>query len=285
MQDQEMPTLSETLANINLTQPKLNYQPSVQAKESTYIPAVIITLLNDGPSTYGTRKLLNSIRDTGSKLLPLVLNASTPETMRVDLIPILGPELAPKIQWTWPIDSKQDGMDLQTNLYRRAYASANWKRVMACMVSHMRAWHTSIQMNSPIVVLEHDAIFVKTFKYRYMTDQGFSNGVIGLNLPLGATRKAKIFHTRVNENKGTGVFPVPIIDDPKLDPPLPSGLAGNSAYVITPSAAKQLIDKTRQIGLWPNDALMCQQLFPWLYVSRPYYTELQNMKSTTTQMN
>ena len=77
-----------------------------------------------------------------------------------------------------------------------------------------------------------------------------------------------------------GVQSVPYIDDKDV----PQGLAGNSAYVITPKGARKLLDKVDEIGMWPNDALMNRQFFPWMQVVYPYYTEVQKgLKSTTTQ--
>lgn len=255
--------------------------PKPKIDDGYYIPGVIISLINDGPATFATRKLLGSIRDTGSKILPFIMEASTPPTMRADLIPIFGHTFAKDVTWTWPTSVNQDGIDLKTGLYKKSYNAVNWHRVMACMVSHMRAWSYCEKLNVPICVLESDAIFCKTFKYRYLTENGFTNGVVGLNNPLGATRKARVFHARVCENIGAGVFPVPIVDESN-DPPYPSGIAGNSAYVVTPIAARALLAKTKEIGLWPNDALMCRQLFPWIHISKPYYTNLQGTKSTTT---
>ena len=38
----------------------------------------------------------------------------------------------------------------------------------------------------------------------------------------------------------------------------------------------------QEIGLWPNDALMCKQIFPFkLKQMYPFVTELQGVKSTT----
>ena len=63
----------------------------------------------------------------------------------------------------------------------------------------------------------------------------------------------------------------------------PDGLAGNSAYVITPSAAKKAAEMQREIGLWPNDALLCRQFFPRKLKSYyPYITRVEQKRSTTT---
>jgi hypothetical protein len=74
-----------------------------------------------------------------------------------------------------------------------------------------------------------------------------------------------------------GVNPVPWVTDRII----PQGLPGNSAYVIKPWAAQQLIDAQHSIGWWPNDAIMCRQLFDWLRVVKPYYTRVQGLASTT----
>ena len=67
------------------------------------------------------------------------------------------------------------------------------------------------------------------------------------------------------------------------DENVPDGLAGNSAYIITPSAAKKATELQKSIGIWPNDALLCKQLFPRQLKSYyPYITKVVQKKSTTT---
>jgi GR25 family glycosyltransferase involved in LPS biosynthesis len=111
----------------------------------------------------------------------------------------------------------------------------------------------------------------------------WTGGICGINNPIGATRKSKIFFDKVKlQLQGKeGLTLAPYVDE-SSDLPLPSGLAGNSAYVIKPWAAKKLLEKTAEVGIWPNDALMCRQFFPWLQVSYPFYTTIQNTPSTTT---
>ncbi len=75
----------------------------------------------------------------------------------------------------------------------------------------------------------------------------------------------------------------PVADAPWIDTPeIPQVIGGNSALLIKPEAAQHLLDKIREIGMWPNDALMCKQLFPWLQQAYPYYTTVQGLKSSTT---
>ena len=70
----------------------------------------------------------------------------------------------------------------------------------------------------------------------------------------------------------------PTIDDITV----PQGLAGNSAYIIKPQGAKHMLNLVKEYGLWPNDALMCKQLVPNLYVTRKFFTTVQHTRSTTT---
>lgn len=237
--------------------------------------AFIISLVNNHQATVSTRLLIESIRTTKSELEPIVLPATTPADIN-DGLRSIKEIAAAKLRWTYPVTPEQDGVDLSTGLRLTHYPTADINRRVACTVSHMRAWQKAIDLDETIVVLEHDALFTRKFSLEPLLED-FKNGVIGLNDPRGATRKAGLFHQKVSGKMG--LQPVPEIDSWDI----PQGLAGNSAYVITPKGAKKLLHKTEELGLWPNDALMCRQMFPWLQVVYPYYTKVQGTASTTTR--
>jgi len=230
-------------------------------------------MINNHESTVATRMVIQSIKETGSKLEPIIMPATIPDTIGVD---IRGLGLG-GIAWTYPIDKHQDGLDMKTGLRLTHYPTANHNNRVACMVSHMRAWQKAIDLDETIVVLEHDALFTRKLKPKDLTEE-WKGGIIGLNDPRGATRRSQEFHRQVVSQEG--LQSVPTIDDWDV----PQGLAGNSAYMISPKGAKKLLDKVREVGMWPNDALMCKQMFPWLQVVYPYYTTIQKgLKSTTTK--
>ena len=52
-----------------------------------------------------------------------------------------------------------------------------------------------IDLDEPVVVLESDAIFTRKFDFKDLT-KDFKGGIIGLNDPRGATRKARVFHEK-----------------------------------------------------------------------------------------
>ena len=293
----------------------------VGINDGRHIKALIISLVEDGAATHSTRRLLRSIENTKSKINPLILNATTPDTISRDLRDVT--HLKKKPEWTWPQNDLGNGLDLRTGLYRKAYRANDQRKVVACMVSHMRAWQHCIDINEPIMVLEQDALFIRPFsweeisepkpiknisdgwwerwkdtremtvlpwnekkKWETMRDAinkepvgNFKEGILGLNSPIGATRKASVFHDKLFGQYG--FHKVPSVDG-LGDDPLPQGLAGNSAYIIKPWAAKKLLDKVDEIGMWPNDALMCKQFFPWMQVCWPYYTVVQGTTSSTT---
>ena len=293
------------------------------------IKGFIISLMNNSQAQYTTRNLLHSINATKSQIQPFIVPATTPDTIDEDIKNNFNKEYintlydkTGKLRYTWPKTSVEDGIDFSTGIYKRAYAAADWRKVAACSISHMKLWQHCIDLDEPILILEHDAYFVEKFKYIKIAMCGkkdnngiyyafnaplnenhkivgeWSGGICGINSPIGATRKALILDSKiknaVNNFKNPSeinintkivreaIVTIPYVDEPD-DIPLPSGLPGNSAYVIKPWAAKKLLEKTSEIGIWPNDALMCRQFFPWLQHYFPYFTKVQGSASTTTK--
>ena len=247
--------------------------------------AYIISMINDHESTVATRRLVKSIEDTGSILDVTIMQATTPDTIERDLAMVNkifkdGTGDFSKLKYTYPKTEFDTRFDILSGLQLTGYRSNDWRKVFACLISHMRAWRTCIQWQKPIVILEHDALFTRKFDYQEVKEQ-FTGGVLGLNNPMRATRKANIFHQQLVGSvttKGTTVVKCPMVDNANV----PQGLAGNSAYIIKPYAAVQLFKRLQDFGGWPNDALMCNQLFPWLQVVYPYYTQVQGTASSTT---
>lgn len=250
------------------------------------VPALIIGLQNDRVSMTGVRKLITSIKNTNSFVDPFILPATTPETVTTDLAQFGLTEN----DWKWPKNPGESRLDVKSGLQHHGYGAKDWRKVLACLVSHMRAWHYSAQLNIPVLVLEHDAIFAKTFSEKNFNELIESDsitvagedsiGVIGLNDPRGATRKSSVYLEKVLESttEGSVKVPAPWIDDKYI----PQGIAGNSAYVIGPKAARKLFNLIAEHGLWPNDAIMCKQLMgPILHQAYPFYTGLQGISSTT----
>lgn len=239
------------------------------------IDAYIITIDGNDQSENCAAVCRNSIEETGTELDAVYThNATTPKYVEQDW------DLSDWIRgipWTWPRDPLENGFDKRTGIYKQAYTAADQMKKIACSISHIRLWELCFAYKKPILVLEHDAIFTRRFKYDYVS--GYEWGALGLNNPIGATRRAQVFDDSARSH-GHGVHPVPTVNTP-FEHPVPQGLAGNSAYIIKPYAAEALLNMVRVHGIWPNDAQMCKELCPWLRISQPYYTSIQRTVSTT----
>ena len=179
-----------------------------------------------------------------------------------------------KIQWNYPWIGEV--FDFSSGLKKSAYQTANPKSRIACALSHYLLWKYSNSNKEPILILEHDAIFIKHLDPTYILESKYD--IIGINNPLGATRRSRIFYEKIVGSQNR-IMITPTLDEINI----PQGLAGNSAYILKPRGAKNLIDAVHKYGLWPNDALMCKQIIPNIGVTTDFYTTLQGTPSTTTQ--
>lgn len=174
------------------------------------------------------------------------------------------------LQWTYPWHGETYLRSRRLRL--RAYKSKGPGPRTACFLSHYRLWRECLDSEEETLILEDDALFVRGFDPERI---GSGFGALGINDPHGATRKAAEFHQAVQ----AGPFPVaetPWVDDTDI----PQGLAGNSAYILQPWFAEDLLDAVEAYGAWPNDALMCKQIFPGkLGVTKAYYTKVQGTPS------
>lgn len=185
-----------------------------------------------------------------------------------------------KLNWNYP--SIGYAYDQVFNIKKQAYKSSNQAKKISCALSHFLLWKRAI-VEGPILILEHDAIFVKHFDpVLFLEHMDFyKKSIVSINSPMRATRKALQYHEQIEKN------PNPIQEVPWIDstPELPQGLPGGSAYIIMPDAASKVIQTIYETtGLWINDALLCKQIFnDILGVSKIYYTGIQvGLKSSTT---
>lgn len=227
--------------------------------------AVCIVIKNNKISENGYQNLVNSSRDVGNDFEILKWNAVTPEN--VDKF-IEGSG----VRWNYPW--KGSHHDEETGLLKSAYNTANPKARIACAVSHYCLWSESAMNNETMLILEHDALFIN--KIDFSPDDTKAE-IIGINNPIGATRRANLFHSKIQESELQFQL-IPKIDDDII----PQGLAGNSAYIIKPNGAKKLLELVDRYGLWPNDAIMCRQLISKMCVTKKYYTRVQGLQSTTS---
>lgn len=167
------------------------------------------------------------------------------------------------LEWTWAHNNTKPSICPITKLKQRPYYGANLDAKIGCSMSHYLLWKRCIEINELILILEHDTVFV-----RALPTLNFK-GICQINDPKGAGKNGQYLSKRMSSRNVCGVQPkTPNTNDPFV----PDGLAGNSAYMIKPHAAQELVDKYHQLGVWPNDATMCIQLFPYLEEYYPFIT-------------
>ena len=183
-----------------------------------------------------------------------------------------------RIEWKYPWAGEVN--DIKSGLKLRAYQTADPKKRMACFLSHYCLWEKTISNGEPMLILEHDAMFKSKSPIPFDEILKSKFDIIGINEPFRATRLSQLFHEKVQNDhfSRNDVVRAPLIDDISV----PQGIAGNSAYIITPNGASKMVELTKEHGAWPNDALMCRQLVFSLGVTKKYYTKMQGIRSTTT---
>lgn len=217
--------------------------------------AYVISIPGHDDSQKHADNCIRSIIDTHSELDVEKFDAITPETMW-------------KVDWKWPYSKKS--ICPSTGMTLKAYKTYDMTKRIAAAGSHYKLWQKCVEENKPIMILEHDAIFTRQF-----TPFDFDGLALSINDPDHATFNSKLY----NKLNNTGVQEVPWVADKNI----PQGLPGHSAYILKPEGAKKIIELQDSIGWWPNDAIMCKQLCPWLRVHKPYYTKVQGIKSTTSK--
>ena len=235
------------------------------------ITCKVITMTDNEVSLGAFTKLQDSSYRVGNDFRPEIFEATIAENAEDHMSKLL-------LEWNYPWEGVVT--DLKTGLKKSAYPTRNRLNRIACAISHYRLWAVCAKTDKPMLVMEHDAIFIQKFRYDNLLEDKHYN-IIGINNPIGNTRKSHEFHDMVQQSvdrENTGIVSVPTIDS--FD--IPQGLAGNSAYIIKPKGARMCIKAASEHGLWPNDALMCKQLIPHMGVTKAYYTNTQRVVSTTT---
>ena len=226
--------------------------------------AFVITLFNDKYSVQSAENTLKTARQMNDDLHIEMVRAVTPDKIKDNT-------------YSYP---KQGETSTYEGMTLVGYKAKDVGKKVACSLSHMHLWNKCVEMNEPIMILEHDAVFTRKFRLGKLLDAIEDGDIVMINDPRGATRRGTVYHENIIRwDKGLNT--IDGVNTP--DENVPDGLAGNSAYIITPSAAKKAIELQSSIGIWPNDALLCKQLFPRNLKSYyPYITRVEQKKSTTT---
>lgn len=183
------------------------------------------------------------------------------------------------LKWTWAESNTRYTRCPITHLLQHPYKGANLDSKIGCSLSHLKLWERCVELNEPILILEHDAIFIKRFPILDLHKLKLCQ----INDPDGSgTPKGNWWSSQMKDRNILGIQEKTWVRNERERLDIPDGLAGNSAYVITPFAAKDLITTVKKVGIWPNDAIMCKQLFPYLQEYYPFITKVNQQISTSS---
>lgn len=125
--------------------------------------------------------------------------------------------------------------------------------VQGCFLSHWNLWKHCVEINEPIIILEHDAIILKTWE-----SIEIDKSIIKLHR-IYSPKKEKIDIDTGQWNKS------------------------GHAYCITPTHAKNLINFSKEHGAIVVDILIGSKIAPIINLN-PSWVERQNLHSTTNNL-
>lgn len=126
--------------------------------------------------------------------------------------------------------------------------------VQGCFLSHWHLWKKCIELNEPIIILEHDALI-----QNYWQPIKIDNEVMKLHRYY----KAK---------------------NPKYDEDSGIWSASGHAYCITPVVAEKLINFVRSVGAFEADRILGDKVVKITHLGKPSLVERQNSFSTTSSI-
>jgi GR25 family glycosyltransferase involved in LPS biosynthesis len=132
-------------------------------------------------------------------------------------------------------------------------------RVAACFASHYLLWKKCIELNEPILILEHDAEFVSEFP--------------DIDFDMCCTFGEPTYYRPEHID----------FDTPKLDglnTLTDRNFLGHHAYAMKPEAAKIFVEDCDTTVLSPNDLWMTKERYPWLQEYRPFPITAKKSAST-----
>jgi len=228
--------------------------------------AFVITIKDHKYSEQSAKRCIDSGNQFGIDVT--VFNAVTPDN--VDAI-----MTEKNLRWNWANQNTKKCTCPITGIFQIPYRSSNLKATMSCSMSHYLLWEKCVELDESIIIMEHDAFFITQFpKFEF-------KGAVQICDPRGKGEIGKEHYYAIVNRDTEGVHPLTVTTSCTRN--TANGFSGNSAYVVKPWAAKEFISAYHKYGVWPNDATICIQLFPWLEEYYPFITQYKQTLSTSTR--
>lgn len=169
------------------------------------------------------------------------LNKSLGESMLSELIISLK-----KYNWNYELFSAQDGYLMSNDQWTKEgikienhCGMRTLSGAIGCLYSHIQLWKKCIELDQPIVILEHDTIVYSEFPVNFKP----TKNLIKLGRPFPE-------HTKTHSTTGQWRL-------------------GAWAYWINPTGSKTLIQALQTHGTMPTDVLIGNNIIDWEYYENP----------------
>lgn len=133
------------------------------------------------------------------------------------------------------------------------------ENAISCFLSHYSLWKKCVELNEAIIIFEHDAVI----KNKIDTNLNF-NKIISIGKPS---------YGRYNTPASNGINK---LTSKRYFP-------GAHAYIIKPSGAKDLIDRSK-IDAKPVDVFLHLDTFPWLQEYYPWPVVVEDSFTTVQKL-
>jgi GR25 family glycosyltransferase involved in LPS biosynthesis len=165
---------------------------------------------------------------------------------------------AKKYNWTVEVFWGVDGRSITEDTWKHAGLSYRTDKptmhrpgVQGCFLSHWALWQKCVNINEPIIILEHDAVIQSQWK-----TIDISNGILKLHKHYSG-KKSKIDEHSGNWSKS------------------------GHAYCLSSDHAKILINFVKQVGAYEVDRIIGDKVISYSHLGNPSLIERQNSFSTT----
>jgi len=213
----------------------------------------IITIETNSESIKASERCVSSSNNFG--LDTKIFNAYTP---RHDPLKIL----------------KSKGINAELLSNTSSYKDA----VAGCFLSHFMLWEKCIEINKPIIILEHDAVIISEIPSNILDGTGF-NQLINLGKPAHGG-------FQIPEFTGVGLIQSYC------------RFKGTHAYAIKPTGALKLIHQAKKTRIYPADGFLhrkrfpfLEELYPWPVIATTKFSTIQkkinkfNKNTTNIQLD
>jgi hypothetical protein len=124
-----------------------------------------------------------------------------------------------------------------------------------CFFSHWHLWNKCVEIQEPIVILEHDAVITNFWK------------------PIELNSLTKLHeHLKLKSSRKW------------IDPDSGKCSSSTHAYCLSPDHAKKLIDFSKTVGAFATDRMIGDKVLPIAHSGKPSLVVVQNTFSTTNEI-